>query len=157
TNNMNIAIVIHSHTGNTLSIAERLESALNQKGHEVTIERVVEVNPDPNAKEKVVLEEIPDVGQYDKIIIGAPIRGFQLTPAMRTYLKNHADIKNKEVYCFVTQHFKTSLLGGNNGMRQMKKACMNNNAIVKDSHIIHWSSKDREHEIEEVIAKWKNI
>ena len=37
---MNICIVVHSFTGNTLMVAEKLASRLREKGHTVDLERL---------------------------------------------------------------------------------------------------------------------
>ena len=47
---MKIGIIVHSHTGNTLSVAERIRSELVEKGYDVELKRVSAENEDPKAK-----------------------------------------------------------------------------------------------------------
>ncbi|MEL7607976.1 MAG: hypothetical protein AAGU74_00550 [Bacillota bacterium] len=44
---MNVGIIVYSHTGNTLSVAQKLEQALRDRGHAVSITRVEPVQEDP--------------------------------------------------------------------------------------------------------------
>lgn len=94
---MKVGIIVHSHTGNTLSVAEKLKDAIAAKGHTVSLERVSAVNEDPSAQGPVELKDIPEVGSYDAIVFGAPVRAFSLTPAMKAYLSQLSTLKDKKV------------------------------------------------------------
>jgi len=144
---MKIGILIYSHSGNTLSVAEKIKEEIKKRNLDATIERITLVNDDPQSPQPAVLKNIPNIDEYDKLIIGAPINGFSLCKAMRLYLENHAKLKSKEINCFVTQHFKHSFLGGNRGIKQVTSFCNNQNSTVKNTSIIHWSSNNREEEI----------
>ena len=37
---MNVGIIVYSKTGNTLSVAEKLQEAIRSAGHTVNIERI---------------------------------------------------------------------------------------------------------------------
>lgn len=144
---MNIGILLYSYSGNTQSIAESIKSELESRGHTATIERITLINGDPNARQPAVLKDTPDVSGYDKLIIGAPINGFNLCKAMRMYLGGHAKIKAKDINCFVTQHFKHSFLGGNRGINQIAQFCKTQGLSVKNTAVVHWSSAKRAEEI----------
>ncbi|MHB8130204.1 MAG: flavodoxin family protein, partial [Mobilitalea sp.] len=116
---MNIGIIIHSHTGNTLSVGEKLKESLQAGGYTVALERVTAVNEDPNAKEKVRLKSIPDLSKYDYVIVGAPVRAFSLSPVMANYLSQLPNMNDKKFACFVTQHFPKPWMGGNRAVKQM--------------------------------------
>ncbi len=143
---MNIGIIIHSHTGNTLFVAEKIQERLLAAGHTVNVERVKAVDENPNSSKPVVLEEIPSLDSYDAVIVGAPVWGFSLSPVMKMYLEK-AEIKDKIKGCFVTQHFSKAWLGGNRAVRQIKKACQAKGCGVNTSAVINWSNKQREEQI----------
>jgi flavodoxin len=154
---MKVGIIIHSHTGNTLSVAEKLKDTIAAKGHAVNLERVFAVNEDPSAQGPVELKDIPDVSSYDVLIFGAPVRGFSLTPAMKAYLAQLQALKGKKAGCFVTQQFPFAWMGGNRTIGQMKKACEAKGAVPFSTGIVNWGSKKREEKIANVLKQLSDI
>lgn len=154
---MSIGILIYSLTGNTLEVAEKIQQQLKHDGKSAVIERIEISKENPNSPAPIVLENIPDVTKYDKLIIGSPINGFSLSTPMKTYLNKHADIKGKEINCFVTQHFRQPYLGGNRGIRQITDLCIKKGGRVRHSGIIHWSSSNRAEMIDETVALLSRI
>lgn len=154
---MKIGIIIHSHTGNTLYVAEKLKDVLTAQGHIVQLERVTAVNEDPGSNEKVQLKSKPDITLYDTFIIGAPVRGFSLSPVMKAYLAQIPQIQGRRVACFVTEHFPKPWMGGNQSVKQIIQAIKNKGGEVTDSGIVNWSSKYREEQINEVTARLSKI
>ena len=154
---MKVGIIVHSHTGNTLSVAEKLKDALAAKGHTVTLERVNAVNEDPSVQGPVELKDIPEAGSYDVLIFGAPVRAFSLTPTMKAYLAQISTLQGKKVGCFTTQQLPFAWLGGNNAIGQMKKACQSKGAVPFSTGVINWGSKKREEKIADVLNKLSHI
>ncbi len=150
---MKIGIIIHSHTGNTLYVAEMLKTALMAKGHDVQLERVIAVNEDPQAREKVVLKSIPDILSYDALFIGAPVRAFSLSPVMKEYLAQIPKIQGRRVACFVTEHFPKPWMGGNHAVNQIIKAIKKKGGEVIEKGVINWSDKTREEQINELVTR----
>jgi flavodoxin len=150
---MKIGIIIHSHTGNTLAVAQRLKDKLIGAGHLVNLEQVSAVNEDPSAVGNIQLKTIPSIDSYDALIFGAPVRGFSLSPVMKAYLSQLSSLKDRKVGCFVTQHFPYSWMGGNNSIKGMKNICQQKGANVLESGIVNWSHKKRETIISEVLEK----
>ena len=148
---MKIGIIIHSHTGNTLSVGEKLREVWGNEGHEVTLERVRAENEEPSEALKTELAEAPEIGPYDVVVFGAPVRGFSLSPVMKKYLNQMGSLKGKEVYCFVTQQLKSPIFGGNHSLGQMKQLCAVKGQRVTKSGIINWSNKKREEMIESLV------
>ena len=118
---MNIGIIVHSFTSNTLSVAEKLKEKFLAEGHLVTLEQVTAVNEDPAAAAKVELLAIPDITGYDMLIFGAPVRAFSLSPVMLLYLNQLPSLQGKKISCFVTQQLSFAWLGGNRSIKQIKK------------------------------------
>ncbi len=150
---MKIGIIVHSHTGNTLGVAEKLMDTLTSAGNTVAIERVTAVNEDPSAAGNIQLKTIPDITSYDHLIFAAPVRAFSLSPVMKLYLKQLSSLKDKKVSCFVTQHFAFPWMGGNNAIKQVKRACESKGASISNTGIVNWSNKSREKMISNVIEK----
>jgi flavodoxin len=154
---MKIGIIIHSHTGNTLYVAEKIKDALITKGHEVQLERVTAENEDPPSKEKVILKSIPDILPYDALIIGAPVRAFSLSPVMKAYLVQVSKIQGKRVDCFVTEHFAKPWMGGNHAVKLIIQAIKKKGGEVIEKGIINWSDNTREEQINELVSRLSSI
>ncbi|MBH1941791.1 flavodoxin [Mobilitalea sibirica] len=150
---MKVGIIVHSHTGNTLSVAEKMKETLLAAGHTVNLERVEAVNEDPNEAMKTELKTAPDITGYDAYVFGAPIRAFSLSPVMLKYLKQVSSMDGKKASCFVTQQFPFAWMGGNRGVKQMKNACLTKGAEILDIGVVNWSSKKREDMITDVVSR----
>ncbi|MEA4896916.1 MAG: flavodoxin family protein [Christensenellaceae bacterium] len=151
---MNVGIIVHSHTGNTLSVAQNLKQTLSSAGHAVSIERVSALNDEEADVQKIKLNEIPDVGLYDVLLFGAPVRGFSLSPVMQAYLAGIQSLGGKKTACFVTQFFPFAWMGGQRALRQMCDICKNKGASLYGTGIVNWSrAKAREKQIEAMAGK----
>jgi len=150
---MKVGIIVHSHTGNTLTVAKRLKEELLAIGHSVDIEQVAAMNEDPSKSGNIQLKTIPDTGIYDVLFFGAPVRGFSLSPVMKAYLLQLPSLKEKKVGCFVTQFFPYRWMGGNRTIKQMKEACESKGVNVFETGIVNWSRKERERKITDVIER----
>ena len=154
---MNIGIIVYSNTGNTLSVAQKLEQALISRGHTANIARVESAHNDPRASGFVKLESSPDVSAYEVVIIASPVQAFSLAPAMKLYLSQVSSLEGKKVSCFVTQQLKKAWLGGNHAIRQIKSLCREKGADIANSGIVHWSSDARNHQIDDIANKLSRL
>ena len=154
---MKIGIIVHSHTGNTLSVAQKLKDMLILAGHSVDLEEVIAVNEDPNAGLSVELKTIPDTSMYDVLIFGAPIRALSLSPVMKRYLSGVEWLEGKKIGCFVTQFFPYEWMGGKNGISQMQELCKAKEGNVFATGIVNWSNSKRDMKINMVLEKLSNI
>lgn len=150
---MNIGIIVFSVTGNTLSVAQRLENSLAAKGHTVNLQRVTAVDDNPNTPSGKQLKDAPDVEPYDAVIFGAPVWGFSLSSVMKAYLSQISSLRGKEAGCFVTQHFPYAWLGGNHAIRQIKEACIAKEAAVFETGVVNWSGREKERQIGKLIDR----
>lgn len=146
---MKIGIIVFSQTGNTLSVAQKLEEAIKAKGYDISIQRVEALSESPNAP----LKTIPDVTPYDALIFAAPVQAFSLAAVMKRYLSGLPNLSGKNVYSFVTQHFKKAWLGGNRALRQLAVVCRSKDAEVKKSGVINWSNPAREAQINGLVKE----
>ena len=154
---MTIGIIVHSHTGNTLSIAQKIKERLAAAGHSVNIEQVTAVNGDPKEVKNLELKDVPDTSKYDLIIFGAPVWAFSLSPVMKLYLSQISSLQGKKIGCYVTQQLRFRFLGGSGAIGHMKKACKSKGGSIYETGIIGWSDKQREARIEELVQKLSKV
>ncbi len=149
---MNIGLITYSQTGNTLSVAQKIQDKLNAVGHSAALERLEPVGElHPRARD-VEFKALPDVQAYEAIVFGAPVHAFSLALAMQAYLRNAPSLKGKRVALLVTQAFPFAWMGGNRAVRQMRKACQAEGADVCASGVVNWS-RSRERKISEVVDR----
>lgn len=149
---MKIGILVHSKTGNTFSVAQKLQESLQFGGHEASILKITARNDDETDFRKVVLEENPTPSGFDIVIFGAPVRGFALSAVMQAYLSGIEHLNGIKVACFLTQFFPFRWMGGIPAMNQFVQACKAKGALPYETGIINWSAKNkREKQIPEVI------
>ena len=154
---MKIGIVVHSFSGNTLSVVERLLEVLTVKGHEVEIVRLqVSGGEDRNQQDinKIDLMPYADLGRLDSLIVAGPVRGFQASPVIKKFFSEVREIEGKSVSIFVTHAFPYSFLGGKSAIGQMAEMCREKGGKVEFTAIIDWGSGRREKQIEDLV---KNI
>lgn len=154
---MNVGIIVHSHTGNTLCVAQSLQEKLIEAGHSVNLERVIAVNEDLSAAGNIQLKVAPDISAYDGLIFAAPVHAFSLSPVMSAYLSQLPSLRGKRIGCFVTQQFPYPWMGGNRAIQQMKRICKTKDENIFESGIVNWSHKEREKRIMYVLEKLKGI
>lgn len=151
---MNIGIIIHSQTGNTRTVAQKLHEKLTAAGHMVSIENVVAANDKESDVQKVRLTAKPDVSRYDALLFGSPVHGFSLSPVMQAYLASIGLLHGKKVGCFMTQFFPYAWMGGNRALCQLCGMMKTKGANVYGSGIVHWSrAASRDDQIHAVTLK----
>lgn len=148
---MKIGIIVHSKTGHTYAVAERLQKQLQAAGHSATLEKVIPVNDGEAEVTKVLLRSIPNAMGYDAYVFGCPVRGFSVSPILAAYLDKQKDLQGKKVLCLVTQSFPFPWMGGNRAIAQMEKICTNKGAQVCGTGIVNWSKRRRETLISTVV------
>ncbi|MDF2671821.1 MAG: flavodoxin/nitric oxide synthase [Clostridiales bacterium] len=150
---MKVGIIVHSHTGHTLSVAQKLKEVLVSAGHLVNLEQVKAVNEDPSAAKNIQLKTKPDIVGYDVLIFGAPVHGFSLSPVMKAYLAQISTLQGKKVGCFLTEYFPLASMGGNRAMGEFKKACEDKGGNVFQTAIVNWSMGQREKKTANALEK----
>ena len=154
---MKIGIILYSQTGNTYSVAQKLQEKLITEGYSVDLEKLkVEGKVTPLIK-NLKFEILPDIGQYDALVFGSPVQAFSLSSPMSCYLSQVASLQDKKVALLVTQQFPFPWLGGNRAIGQMKKICESKGATVFGSGIVNWSKSNREQKIVEVVDRLSGL
>ncbi|NLN47292.1 MAG: flavodoxin [Clostridiaceae bacterium] len=154
---MKVGVICYSNTGNTLSVAQKVEQALAVAGHTVQIEQVEPVSSEIKPGTPVTLKTAPDPSPYDVVILASPVHAFSLAPVMKLYLSRLPGLANKPVHCFVTQHLKKAWMGGNHAVRQIRAGCKSNGAELLSSGIVNWSSSQRDQQIESIVDRLRAL
>jgi len=150
---MNIGIIVYSWSGNTLSVAKKLEERLIAAGHSVTLEQVTVVGERKQGAREFQLETLPDVGAHDALVFGSAVEAFSLSPVLTAYLKGIGSLEGKRVACLVTQQFPYPWMGGNRAIRQMRKLCQSGGATIVGSAVVNWAKSRREKTIAAAIDR----
>jgi hypothetical protein len=154
---MKIGIIVYSQTGNTLSVATKLEESLSAAGHSATLEEAKVAGERKTGTRDFKLETLPSVEPYDVLVFGAAVEAFGLSPVMRSYLERIPSLQKKKVACLVTQAFPYPWLGGNRAVRQMRRLCESKGATVCGSGIVNWMRSRRDQRIAGVVDRLSKL
>ena len=150
---MNIGIIIYSQTGNTKSVAKKLQDKLAADGHVaeiVQLETVEKVHP---GMKDIQLVSLPNVESYDVLVFGSPVQAFSLSVVMKSYLSQMDSLQGRKVALLVTQFFPFPFMGGNQAVGIMQQLCEKKGLNICSTEIIHWSRPNRVKNIEEGVAR----
>lgn len=150
---MKTGIIVHSKTGNTYSVAQRLQESLLKLGYSVSIEQIIPADENQLDVNKVQLNKVPDINEYDVLVFAGPVHGFSLSPALAACLSKYESLKDRKIAIMVTQAFPFPFLGGNRTIAKIKQICELKGAIICDTGIVNWSSRRRKEMIEEVAER----
>ncbi|WP_422486146.1 flavodoxin family protein [Gudongella sp. DL1XJH-153] len=153
---MKIGIIVHSMTGNTSLVAERLKNRLEKEDHEVFMERLKIIGgEDKNQQDanKIGIEPLETpLEEMDLLIFGGPVRGFQASPAIKALLGKVEGLEGKDTMIFVTHAFPFNWMGGNSSIKQMKSICTDKGANILFTGIIDWKNSKREMQIDSLVG-----
>ncbi|NCC79583.1 MAG: flavodoxin [Clostridia bacterium] len=154
---MKSAMLIHSLTGNTLSVADRLLESFRHNGVETELIRIEPIGGEDRNETnpgKIRFQTYKNVDDYDYVILGCPVRGFSMSPVLKSYLSSSGEMNNPKVLIFVTHFFPFSFMGGRSAINQLKKEVEKKGGSVVDRAVIDWKNPAREEQIERLIKKW---
>ncbi|MDZ4132534.1 MAG: flavodoxin domain-containing protein [Dethiobacteria bacterium] len=140
---MDIGLIIYSGSGNTRSVAVKLQEKLTAAGHAVSLEEITITGNTPAQSGKFELKQIPAVDSYDALIFGAPVQAFSLNPVMKAYMAQLPPLNAKRVALFVTKQLALLRLGGTGAIAAMKKEVETRGGKVIGSEIVVWAEKKR--------------
>ena len=151
---MNIGILVHSLTGNTLLVAQKLSDKLKTQGHKANIVRLAPIGGDSTKmtdQTKIRLEPLPALDAFDFIVFAGPVNGFSMSAVMSKCFSTVPTLRGKRVACFVTQAFSRPFLGGNRTISQYVHKCEALGAKVCATGIVNWRNKQRDKMIQDVV------
>ena len=151
---MKIGIIVHSQTGNTFSVAEKLMEALKKDGHQVTLSRIRNLKDTKELQkpEDIELDWVPDTEGYDLLIFGGWVQAFGLCPGFIAYLNRVSTLGERPVLCFVTQHFPFKWMGGSRAVGKMNKIIEDKEGRTVKTAVVNWSSKRRSRQIDALVV-----
>jgi flavodoxin len=153
---MKIALVVYSYTGHTLNIAQLLQTKLLKEGQDVTLISLKATDENPNAR-VITLVDIPDLSVYDEIILGSPVRGFQVSPIIKAFLEKTSSFNQKKVMCYVTHAFPYAWMGGKSAINMMKDLILKKDGLVSSTGIIDHSGKPSEAQIQDLLQRFSEV
>lgn len=154
---MKIGIIIHSKTGHTKSVAQKLKEKLISKGHKVNLEMVTVVNEDQMNTDQIELKDIPGIKGYDMLILGAPVRGFSLSPVMKAYVSQLKTLKGIKLSLFVTEFFPFKNMGGIQAVKQFREITEAKDGKILITGIINWSNFKRSKHIDDLVEDFSKL
>lgn len=154
---MKIGIIVHSHTGNTYSVAKRLEEMLVSIGHEIKIEKLEPVDEEGTLKGNYNLVSQPDLSGYETLIFAAPVWGFNISGLMKNYMTNISTLKDKKVMCFITKGLFVNGFGGMRSINKIIEITTAKGGEFKGYGIVCWKEKKREELIKGLLEKFRGI
>ena len=147
---MKALVVYYSRTGNTRAAAKEIASALNADVEELDdgVDRKgligwLKAGRDGMKKAKVKLKPLKhNPAEYDLIVVGSPVWGGNITPAVRTFLAEN-NLAGKKVALFCTtgsptpgeaitnmkEYLKGATIVGEKSWRSFANKELKNNAI----------------------------
>jgi flavodoxin len=102
---MKTLVVYYSRTGNTRGVAQKIAQILHADLDEIIDKKkrsgimgYLSAGKDAMTKANIDISYKLNPAEYDMVVIGTPIWGFTITPAMRTYLKAHSGSIKKAAF-----------------------------------------------------------
>lgn len=154
---MNIGIIVYSQTGNTHSVALKLQERLAGAGHSVELHRLSIVGTYQPGNKDVQFTALPSLERYDGIVFAAPVQGFALAPVMQSYFTHITSLQRKKVAGFVTQFFPFPWMGGTRAINQLKQICQSKGVKVCGTGVVNWKNSNREQRIEEIVERLSGL
>lgn len=154
---MNIQLLVHSQTGNTLSVANALKAAVEPIYPNINLTSIEVDNEREMNTSKISITELPDCKDADLIVLGGPVRGGSPSPAMLKIIETLSSIQGKKCIIFTTEFFPYDWMGGRRAILKMEKELTARGALVTYHAIIHWKRRDRVKQIDDFITTFKTL
>jgi len=154
---MNVAIFVHSRTGNTRSVAVRIRQTLESSGHTA---RIIDVGTAGGAGGEpgvTTADGVEALNGCEGVIFGSPVHGFSPAPDIDAFIRTIPSLKGRAVACFVTQAFPFPWMGGSRSVRQMAKLCTALGATVSATSVVNWGRTCREKLIDRTVERVASV
>ncbi len=148
---LNIAIIVYSRTGNTHSVAQTLQEKLREQGHSCALHLLRTADSDDETDAELRADSLPGLDQYDALILGTPVHAFSLPRAVTAYLRQMPSLKDRKLACFATKQLPFHWTGGSQAIGRMKSICEKKGATVIGAEIVIWSGARRDDDISRCI------
>lgn len=149
---INIGIIIYTWSGNTLSIAQKLEEKLSSAGHKVSLEQLETAAPLKLGAQMSELKSIPSIKKYDVLVLASPVHGGRISSPIASFLEGTPSLLGKKVALLAT-HFLPFGWGGKQMIRSMKEVCEAKGAQIIGEGSVPWANFQPKRYIDEVVNK----
>lgn len=150
---MNISIVIYSHGGNTLKLAEIARDKLINDGHKVDLVRF-DTTPALDTKNPVnanqlKLVNLASVQDADAVVIGGPVWAFRPVAPLPLAIKElGGQLKGKPVLAFVTHSFPWAWLTGTSSVNTLRRLAADQGAKALPGVVLSGAGKQKQESYE---------
>ena len=116
---MKVGIIVFSQSGHTATFARTIADHLRKAGIEYDIELLrLHGVPKPWTN-KIDFRRIPELGEYDVVLIGAPVYLSHASKVICKYLNSIKPLKGKKALPFVTHALPAKYFGANRALHKM--------------------------------------
>lgn len=141
---MRIGLFIHSRTGNTGLVAERLRESLEASGHRAVIYDVKPSEGTEDRPDTMRFTGVPDLTEFNGVIFGAPVHAFSLSPVMTAFIRVLPSLHGVIAGGFVTQAFPFPWMGGRRALGQMRNLVESRGGALLGAGVVNWVESRRE-------------
>ncbi|MDY0151305.1 MAG: NAD(P)H-dependent oxidoreductase [Candidatus Cloacimonas sp.] len=122
---MNIAIIVHSLSGNTLKFADSLFNKLTSQGHVVNLTQLETTVPlksgSVHQKLEINFTNLPKIDEAELVLFGGPVWAFGPSPVIIAAMQQIGNLKGKKALSFATMGFFCAWMGGNAAIAWMNR------------------------------------
>jgi len=147
---VHVGVIVYSHTGHTLTVAEKLGEKLSERGYAITLVELKTVAPLKMGDAIARLRSMPAVDAYDAVVFACPVRGGMPAPPMRSYLEGLPTLEGKRVACLVTGVLPAAW-GREQTLAQMAALCEGKGATVVGLGSLWWLCLNRRQQTRDVV------
>ena len=116
---MKVGIIVYSQSGHTAAFARTIADRLREAGIEYDVELLRPHGIPKPWTGKIDFRKIPELDEYDIVMIGAPVWAFNASKVTLKYLNSIKPIKGKKALPFVTHGLPSKSLGANRALNKM--------------------------------------
>jgi NAD(P)H dehydrogenase (quinone) len=148
---MKFGFIIHSQSGNTLSVAKKLIDQLKYNGHEVYLTHIKskDVNTSMQHPEALITVSEESFSEVDVLIVGGWVQAFSLCRGLGYYCQHQLNVKAKDTHIFVTHHFPFEWLGGTHAIKQLSSILITQKHSIRSSKVFNWSRKNNDEQVQD--------
>jgi flavodoxin len=104
-NRVKVGLVYYSKTGHTKSVIEDIAQNILKDEHDTVLLPLELASPWHASADRLPLKELPQVQQFDKLVLGTPVHGGRMSAAMHTFLEDSEGLSGKQVIFLLTHLF----------------------------------------------------
>jgi len=153
---MKIGVIYYSYSGHTALVVDQLVAAFIEVGDQVEKVALETLSPLQLHTRTAPLKAIPDVGEYDALILGSPVHGGYMAAPMRSFLDSVRTLEGKPV-AFLLTHFLPRKWGAIQVIEVMEGLCWEKGAKILGSADVTWFGLGRKGKISDAIHQLQKM